>query len=58
MAFKEYVYLGVEVLTAMKHQYIFTERCWATPNADPQRQIINKYIHLKDLNKSMIFLIN
>jgi len=36
MAFKEYVYLGVEVLTAMKHQYIFTERCWATPNADPQ----------------------
>lgn len=55
MAFKEYVYLGVEVLTAMKHQYIFTERCWATPNADPQRQIINKYIHLKHLNKSKIF---
>ena len=55
MAFKEYVYLGVEVLTAMKHQYIFTERCWATPNADPQRQIINKYIHLKHFNKSKNF---
>ena len=29
------VYLGVEVLTAMQHQYIYTQRCWATPSADP-----------------------
>jgi len=38
MAFKEYVYLGVEVITKMEHQYIFTERCWATPNADPLKR--------------------
>ena len=35
--FKEYIYIGVEVLTKMPHQYIFTERCWATPTADPNR---------------------
>ena len=37
MQFNQFVYLGVEVMTTMPHQYIFTERCWATPNADPLR---------------------
>ena len=35
MLFKDDVYLGVEVMTAMEHQYIFTTSCWATPTADP-----------------------
>jgi len=33
--FKQRIYLGVEVLTQMDFQYIFTQGCWATPNADP-----------------------
>jgi len=38
MKFKQWVYLGVEVITAMEHQYIYTTRCWATPTADPLRR--------------------
>ena len=37
MNFRQDVYLGVEVITQMPYQYIFTQRCWATPTADPHR---------------------
>ena len=37
--FKERVYLGVETMTKLDYQYIFTQACWATPDADPARWI-------------------
>merc|ERR1711990_1284298 len=33
--FEQWNYLGVEVVTSMADQYIFTTKCWATPTADP-----------------------
>ena len=39
MQFEQWNYLGVEVLTAMENQYIFTTKCWASPSADPLRLV-------------------
>ena len=40
--FKERVYLGVETMTKLDYQYIFTQACWATPDADPARLFDNE----------------
>ena len=38
--FKETIYLGVEVITKMEYQYIYTQRCWASPSADPHKYVL------------------
>merc|ERR1712142_1156161 len=46
--FKESIYLGVEVITKMEYQYIYTQRCWASPSADPHNLSAEYYNIMQD----------
>jgi len=46
--FKERVYLGVETMTKLDYQYLFTQACWATPDADPARRSSVYYPFIAD----------
>lgn len=38
LQFYDIAHIGLETITKTPNKYIFTEECWATPNADPNHQ--------------------